>query len=145
MSNFSFSHSVFKRLVHQTFENKGLFGKGLTPVCHSIAQKNYILFCLMFQGNTGSHSSFTETDLRAARLGIPLPSHVLPGFHPSIQGKLIDCLVFFAILSFMIAISQRPMVLAMLFKTFYAPVSKDQGHIVLPLSVCPSVRLSSQT
>ena len=29
-SNFSFSHSVFKRLVLQTRKNKGLFGKGLT-------------------------------------------------------------------------------------------------------------------
>ena len=29
-SNFSFSHSVFKRLVLQTRENQGLFGKGLT-------------------------------------------------------------------------------------------------------------------
>ena len=29
MSNFSFSHSVFKRLVVQTHKNKGLFGKGL--------------------------------------------------------------------------------------------------------------------
>ena len=28
MSNFSFSHSVFKRLVLQTRENQGLFGKG---------------------------------------------------------------------------------------------------------------------
>ena len=28
-SNFSFSHSVFKRLVRQTRENQGLFGKGL--------------------------------------------------------------------------------------------------------------------
>ena len=28
-SNFSFSHSVFKRLVLQTHKNKGLFGKGL--------------------------------------------------------------------------------------------------------------------
>ena len=28
-SNFSFSHSVFKRLVLQTLRNKGLFGKGL--------------------------------------------------------------------------------------------------------------------
>ena len=28
-SNFSFSHSVFKRLVLQTRENQGLFGKGL--------------------------------------------------------------------------------------------------------------------
>ena len=27
---FSFSHSVFKRLVLQTCKNKGLFGKGLT-------------------------------------------------------------------------------------------------------------------
>ena len=25
---------------------------------------------------------------------------------------------------------------------FYAPLSKDRGHIVLLLSVCPSVRLS---
>ena len=29
MSNFSFSHSVFKRLVMQTYKNQGLFGKGL--------------------------------------------------------------------------------------------------------------------
>ena len=29
-SNFSFSHSVFKRLVLQTCKKKGLFGKGLT-------------------------------------------------------------------------------------------------------------------
>ena len=28
-SNFSFSHSVFKRLVLQTSRNQGLFGKGL--------------------------------------------------------------------------------------------------------------------
>ena len=30
MSNFSFSHSVFKRLVLQTRKNQGLFGKRLT-------------------------------------------------------------------------------------------------------------------
>ena len=30
-SNFSFSHSVFKRLVLQTPENLGLVGKGLKP------------------------------------------------------------------------------------------------------------------
>ena len=29
MSNFSFSHSVFKRLVLQIRKNQGLFGKGL--------------------------------------------------------------------------------------------------------------------
>ena len=29
MSNFSFSHSVFKSLVVTTHKNKGLFGKGL--------------------------------------------------------------------------------------------------------------------
>ena len=29
MSNFSFSHIVFKRLVLQTHKNNGLFGKGL--------------------------------------------------------------------------------------------------------------------
>ena len=28
-SNFSFSHSVFKRLVWETSKNQGLFGKGL--------------------------------------------------------------------------------------------------------------------
>ena len=30
MSNFSFSNSVFLRLVLQTRKNRGLFGKGLT-------------------------------------------------------------------------------------------------------------------
>ena len=33
-SNFSFSHSVFKRLVLQTSENQGLCGKGLTQFQH---------------------------------------------------------------------------------------------------------------
>ena len=32
MSNFSFSHSVFKRLLLKTHKNSGLFGKGLRPV-----------------------------------------------------------------------------------------------------------------
>ena len=31
-SNFSFSHSVFKRLVLQTRKNQGLFGKELTSI-----------------------------------------------------------------------------------------------------------------
>ena len=34
-SNFSFSHSIFKRLVLQTCKNKGLFGKGLSHVVKS--------------------------------------------------------------------------------------------------------------
>ena len=34
-SNFSFSHSVFKRLILQTCKDQGLFGKGLT-LYHSI-------------------------------------------------------------------------------------------------------------
>ena len=29
MSNFSFPHTVFKRLILQTLKNNGLFGKGL--------------------------------------------------------------------------------------------------------------------
>ena len=35
-SNFSFSHSVFKRLVLQTHKNQGLFGKELHQVSHQI-------------------------------------------------------------------------------------------------------------
>ena len=31
-SNFSFSHSVFKRVVLQTRKNQGFFGKGLTLI-----------------------------------------------------------------------------------------------------------------
>ena len=31
-SNFSFSHSVFKRLVQQTHKNQGLFGTGLMSI-----------------------------------------------------------------------------------------------------------------
>ena len=32
-SNFSFSHSVFKRPLLQTHKNQGLFGKRLKQVC----------------------------------------------------------------------------------------------------------------
>ena len=42
--NFSFSHSVFKRLVLQTGKNQGLFGKGLThyhTMPHFDALKTY--------------------------------------------------------------------------------------------------------
>ena len=35
-SNFSFSHSVFKRLVLQTRKNQGLFGKGLSVFAMTI-------------------------------------------------------------------------------------------------------------
>ena len=35
-SNFSFSHSVFKRLVLQTCKNQGLFGKGLNSVSSTL-------------------------------------------------------------------------------------------------------------
>ena len=38
-SNFSFSHSVFKRLVLQTRKNQGLFGKGLILWVEGIKQK----------------------------------------------------------------------------------------------------------
>ena len=36
-SNFSFSHSVFKRLVQQTCKKQGLFGKVLKSLCYIIA------------------------------------------------------------------------------------------------------------
>ena len=39
MSNFSFSNSVFKRLLLQTRKNQGLFGKGLT-LDHTIPTLN---------------------------------------------------------------------------------------------------------
>ena len=35
-SNFSFSHSVFKRLILQTRKNQGLFGKGLISIVHKM-------------------------------------------------------------------------------------------------------------
>ena len=48
-SNFSFSCSVFKRLVQQTRKNQGLFGKGLTFLCLTcccIFSLNYCYLCL---------------------------------------------------------------------------------------------------
>ena len=43
MSNFSFSHSVFKRLVLQARKNQGLFGKGFIAYFSEI-------FIFFFQG-----------------------------------------------------------------------------------------------
>ena len=39
MSNFPFSHSVFKGLVLQTRKNQGLFGKGLRGLCYVTFEK----------------------------------------------------------------------------------------------------------
>ena len=41
-SNFSFSHSVFKRLVMQTRKNQGLFGKGLNLFWYGSNAGNYL-------------------------------------------------------------------------------------------------------
>ena len=37
-SNFSFSRSVFKRLILQTRKNQGLFGKGLSPFADTVGK-----------------------------------------------------------------------------------------------------------
>ena len=42
MSNFSFSHSVFKGLALQTRKNQGLFGKGLRKILFTETTINYI-------------------------------------------------------------------------------------------------------
>ena len=42
MSNFFFSHSVFKRLVLQTGKNQGLFGKGLNIAKMTISLFNRV-------------------------------------------------------------------------------------------------------
>ena len=39
MSNFSFSHSIFKRLILQTRKNQGLFGKGINVNNLSLYQR----------------------------------------------------------------------------------------------------------
>ena len=48
-SNFSFSHSVFKRLVLQTHKTQGLFGKGLKKKRHCsilFPHRRYTQVCL---------------------------------------------------------------------------------------------------
>ena len=44
-SNFSFSHSVFKRLVLQTRKNKGLFGVGLSLALSLVLDHPFIKQC----------------------------------------------------------------------------------------------------
>ena len=52
-SNFSFSNSVFKRLVLQTHKNKGLFGKGLNTISK---QKHFL--CRNRTKRTKFHACF---------------------------------------------------------------------------------------
>ena len=47
-SNFSFSHSVFKRLVLQTRKNQGLFGKGLTDIQNVLYKDGLLIYCMVF-------------------------------------------------------------------------------------------------
>ena len=42
-SNFSFSNSVFKRLLLQAGKNQGLFGRGLKVTCYLKKKKNQLL------------------------------------------------------------------------------------------------------
>ena len=57
-SNFSYSHSVFKRLVLKTGKNQGLFGKGLIDVdYHLYASKTDKGMMAPFNLKNYSHSS----------------------------------------------------------------------------------------
>ena len=61
MSNFSFSHSVFKRLLVQTHKNQGLFGKGLifTTKCQAITTPRKKPFGnFMEKGENGGNQYF---------------------------------------------------------------------------------------
>ena len=61
-SNFSFSHSVFKRLVLPTRKNQGLFGKGLTltlskrPIFYSSKIKEFADESFRFDENGNKFS-----------------------------------------------------------------------------------------
>ena len=70
MSNFSFSHCVFKRLVLQTRKNQGLFGKGLRCIAvENFARKGeiacnnqFLLFSQCFLSNTVLIFHFRKMD-----------------------------------------------------------------------------------
>ena len=61
LSNFSFSQSVFKRLVQQTSKNQGLFGKGLK--CMNVKQEHHRPMlgcgCLIFRENSKPKTGIT--------------------------------------------------------------------------------------
>ena len=61
MSNFSFSHSVFERLVTQTRKNKGLFGKKVNNEKHCEAEK--VQVCIWFKKNAFIHKWFNANVL----------------------------------------------------------------------------------
>ena len=63
-SNFSFSHSVFKRLVLQTRKNQGLFGKGLSHIAnfqgHALSAHSLIKKSMKKSMSTVSVREFPE-------------------------------------------------------------------------------------
>ena len=61
MSNFSFSYSVFKRLVLQTRKNQGLFGKGFSQ-CYVHIQLFLALYMCVFILNGFPLWLFLELD-----------------------------------------------------------------------------------
>ena len=68
MSNFSFSHSVFKRLVLQTHKDQALFGKELTvqvnmaaEACNRLLQITvYLFFIHYFMLSGGISRNFSK-------------------------------------------------------------------------------------
>ena len=62
MSNFSFSHSVFKRLVLQTCNNQGLFGKGLN-IYYSLTSGPMLNKCLLGVGWWGGLKSWSQNSI----------------------------------------------------------------------------------
>ena len=113
-SNFSFSHSVFERLVLHTHKNQGLFGKGLKRDDSQTNSQTYSKVQSSLTSDGQNH--FVWPIRRCVAFQIKktpqneTETHILNAF------------------------PNKPL--------FYAPVSKDWAHIVLPLSVWLSVRLT---
>ena len=68
-SNFSFTHSVFKRLVLQTCKNQGLFGKGLSQVQKTESMSHRLQrFVVTFHCHL--HHNFLEVYSQCLHVGV---------------------------------------------------------------------------
>ena len=63
MSNFFFSHSVFKRLVLQTRQNQGLFGKGLKLNHEHLNSSSYVKNLDFCNSKAFADHSFKMTEI----------------------------------------------------------------------------------
>ena len=116
---------------------ENILGKGENAITSIFSFSHNVFKRLLFQGR--QKSGLCGKDLISCVFSLVM-FYVFQTIHAELVSPSTTLRV--SLFSRILKIDECHFIIPLSILNFHAPVSKDGGHIVLPLSVCPSVHLS---